>query len=76
MDITAVFKASVMAVKLRNKQVAAMGGATTANGHEKISTEKRISPRHRSDPNALQAKDICHKITELKNFFSTIEQPT
>lgn len=66
MDITPIFRASVMAVKLRNKQVAAMGG-TPSNGTSK--NEKRIlSPRQRGDQNAVQAKDICSKITELKNF--------
>lgn len=67
MDVTPIFKASVMAVKLRNKQVASMGGGVSpqnANHNEK----RILSPRHKPDANALQAKDICNQITELKNF--------
>lgn len=65
MDITPIFRASVMAVKLRNKQVTAMGGVSSSNG--KPNEKRLLSPRHK-DNEAVQAKDICNKITELKNF--------
>lgn len=64
MDVTPIFRASVMAVKLRNKKVAAMGGTPTGTSNEK----RVLSPRHKADQNAVAAKDICNKITELKNF--------
>lgn len=63
MDLTQIFKANVKAVKLRNKATSSLIGGPTIQ----VPDKNRILQKQNHDEFSKLAKDICYKITELRN---------